>query len=754
MTGSDGDDPALPGRRSNLASARATRFLARGELADLTAAIDLLRTAVATAPEDRERAGYAANLGVALSTRYGHLGEGRDLDEAVSWLRRAVDALAAGYPDRVPALSGLGLALRTRYQRDGDGADLDAAVAALEEALAATSDRPDRAGFASNLSTVLRVRADAGGDPMDADRAVALARTAVELSPPDAASRPRYLSNLGAALSARGGADDLDEAVEAGREAVAMLGPHDPLGATVGANLGLALRRRYECVGDPADLEAVLVAYRTAARVVTAAPLPRAIAAREWGDAAAEFESHEEALDGYTAALDLLGQVTDRRLAPVDQQRGLARMGGLGSAAAATALDAGDPERALALLEQGRGVLLAQALDTRGESEALHTLHPELAERFVVLARRLNDPGWPSRRRLVAEWDDLLDDIRTRRGFERFLRTPSVAELVEAAGDGPVVAVNVAATRCDALVVVDGRVLTLPLPDLTYANVHDWAAAFLAAVHGDDPDRDATVATTLDWLRAAVVTPVLDRIRGRSFDRIWWMPTGPLAVLPLGAAADQTVPSTIPSLRALGHARGQASKGRGGTVVVAATRTTTDQPAQPDAGAEADEVAAGRPGDVLVLTGDQATVDAVRHALPRYADGHFACHAVVDPADPSRSGLVLADGTLTVREIQALENQGAGLAFLSACSTAFGGATLLDEAVHVAAAFQVAGYRHVIATMWPVGDLAARRFARLVYAALDGGAGPAEAVRRAVDRTREALPGRPSVWAAAVHFGP
>ena len=47
--------------------------------------------------------------------------------------------------------------------------------------------------------------------------------------------------------------------------------------------------------------------FTASARVVTAAPLPRAIAAREWGDAAAEFESHEEALDGYTAALDLLG---------------------------------------------------------------------------------------------------------------------------------------------------------------------------------------------------------------------------------------------------------------------------------------------------------------------------------------------------------------------------------------------------------------------------------------------------------------
>ncbi|WP_216651350.1 CHAT domain-containing protein [Actinomadura litoris] len=36
---------------------------------------------------------------------------------------------------------------------------------------------------------------------------------------------------------------------------------------------------------------------------------------------------------------------------------------------------------------------------------------------------------------------------------------------------------------------------------------------------------------------------------------------------------------------------------------------------------------------------------------------------------------------------------------------------LADEAIHLAAAFQLAGYRGVIGTLWPVADRPAVRFA-------------------------------------------
>jgi CHAT domain-containing protein len=45
----------------------------------------------------------------------------------------------------------------------------------------------------------------------------------------------------------------------------------------------------------------------------------------------------------------------------------------------------------------------------------------------------------------------------------------------------------------------------------------------------------------------------------------------------------------------------------------------------------------------------------------------------------------------------------AQLAFLSACQTARNPARdLLDEAIHLASAFQLAGYPHVVGTLWSV----------------------------------------------------
>ena len=66
------------------------------------------------------------------------------------------------------------------------------------------------------------------------------------------------------------------------------------------------------------------------------------------------------------------------------------------------------------------------------------------------------------------------------------------------------------------------------------------------------------------------------------------------------------------------------------------------------------------------------------------------------------------------------------LAFLSACDTAAGSVTLPDEAIHLAAAVQAAGYRHVVATLWQIGDDVAPSLTETVY----GPAGPGRAAGR------------------------
>ena len=138
---------------------------------------------------------------------------------------------------------------------------------------------------------------------------------------------------------------------------------------------------------------------------------------------------------------------------------------------------------------------------------------------------------------------------------------------------------------------------------------------------------------------------------------------------------------------------------------------------------------------------------------------HFACHGASNLSNPSASCLLLTDHTqrpLTVVDVARLRLDGAGLAFLSACSTARPGGRLTDEAIHLASAFQLAGYRHVIATLWPIGDQHAVDLAADIYTALTtvGDGDVAGAVHAAVRRMRRRWGwDTPSVWASHIHAG-
>lgn len=99
------------------------------------------------------------------------------------------------------------------------------------------------------------------------------------------------------------------------------------------------------------------------------------------------------------------------------------------------------------------------------------------------------------------------------------------------------------------------------------------------------------------------------------------------------------------------------------------------------------------------------------------------------------------------------------LAFLSACQTATGSTQAPDEAIHLAAAIQLLGYRHVIATLWSIYDSPAPDIADTVYAALTATGRPdanyaAHALHHAVTALRAKYPTEPLAWAPYLHTGP
>jgi len=177
---------------------------------------------------------------------------------------------------------------------------------------------------------------------------------------------------------------------------------------------------------------------------------------------------------------------------------------------------------------------------------------------------------------------------------------------------------------------------------------------------------------------------------------------------------------------------------------------TEGHPDLPGTVAEAAALRARYP-DTVSLADADATTDRVLAALDDAESAHFACHALHDAESPSRSGLMLHDGLLPVPRIGAARLAGE-LAYLSACSTAQGSWAHADEVVHVGSAFQLAGYRHVVGTLWPVDDGVAAAAARRFYE--QSAEAPAAALHRVVAELRARHPDRPDLWAPFIHSGP
>ncbi len=786
---------------SNLGLTQEILFVCNGGSVRLDEAIRLGREAVAvTSTDNAERALFMSRLGGSLRLRHDLTGDRSDLDEAIGLGRDAVAATPAGRPGRALFLSNLGIAYYARFERSREVADLDEAIRLGREAVAATpAHRRQRVERLSNLAVALLEHAEQTGNAPNLDEAIALFREAAALTPAGNPYRGGLLSNLGIALHARfkrtADRADIDEAVRVSRDAVSAAPTDQPGRAGFLLNLVGMLRDRYSLVEDQHDLDEAMGVARQVASLEMAPPRIRTMAALAWAQTAAHSRRWSSAADGFALAVAQLTRLAPRSLAREDQEHLLGDLVGIGSNAAACCVRAGQPARAVELFEQGRAVLLGQALDTRTDVTALADRHPHLASRFTSVLDELDhaaETSHPERRRqATAAFDALVDEIRSHAGFETFLSPPSVAQLASAASDGPIAMVTVSDYGCYALILTaDGVREPLQLPGLTFDVVTDQVLAFLttlddiaaAEAHGREwHQAQRRLDEILDWTWTTIAGPVLDDLgytghlqADQPWPRIWWCPTGILSLLPLHAAGrhgtrddpepatvvDRVISSYTPTVRALAYARrAPAAATRTDTRILAVSMPTTPHLPQGDLPGASKEVAQLRDRygqEVTVIAGLEATRDAVMARLPTARWAHFACHGEVDVDRPSTSRLLLHDHDtrpFTVADVIRLRLETAEFAYLSACSTARPGAFLLDEAIHLTSAFQLAGFRHVVGTLWPVSDTEAAAIAGDVYAAIDiSDCDIALAVHTAIRDARSRWD--VSSWASHIHSGP
>ncbi|KAJ8131834.1 hypothetical protein O1611_g1792 [Lasiodiplodia mahajangana] len=553
----------------NLNLLRIRRYAINGSLEELNEAIQDYKKALSAMDDKNEmRPGSLSNLGYLLCMRYERLGERDALEESIERCYTAVDATRDGDPQLTLRKSNLATCLAQKYVRTELLRDLGpvielgrAIIEAMPETLA------DRFKYLNNLGVWLSWSYMQTKEPAELDEGIAHIRNAIEQAPRDHVVRIDCLNNLCACLKMRYDRGeprwlvDLDDAIQYGQEAVAQLPSHHAMKTRNLRNLFGALKTKYEETHDDGIRNEVLGVVKQAVESEGSPPSHRLNFV--FDDAVPWLLAHNawEELSRITElAVSLLSNVSPRSLRQQDQQYLLRRYAGLASTAAAAALEAGKSgQDALRLLEHGRGTITSILLQNRRSISSLQRQHPNWAKKFEGLRDAL-DPPLPigsalvhatqsstsialspeDRYRTAEELNELLKKIRADDAFKNFLLPLTTLEMMSAARENQaIVVINIARFRCDAFLIQSNEVSIINLTGLTAKRVETEVKRFRDSRSRKDAFQ------VLEWLWAIAMEKILARLGadkpcfGRDYSewpRVYWVPTGPLRLLPIHAA--------------------------------------------------------------------------------------------------------------------------------------------------------------------------------------------------------------------------
>jgi tetratricopeptide (TPR) repeat protein len=202
------------------------------------------------------------------------------------------------------------------------------------------------------------------------------------------------------------------------------------------------------------------------------------------------------------------------------------------------------------------------------------------------------------------------------------------------------------------------------------------------------------------------------------------IPSGRLHAVPwslLPALRDRTV-TVAPSVSSWLRAKSTPKPRHDKVALVAGPGLETD-------GAEVHDVAARYPGANL-LTGDDATADNVLAALEGASLAHIAAHGTFRADNALFSSLRLADGELTVHDLERLHHPPHRLV-LSSCDSGLGAHAGADELLGLTNALIGLGTAGLLASVVPVNDVATVPLMVAVHGRLREGATLAQALHQA-----------------------
>lgn len=397
----------------------------------------------------------------------------------------------------------------------------------------------------------------------------------------------------------------------------------------------------------------------------------------------------------------------------------------------------------------------------------------------------------------ISKMDDVLAEIRTLPSYERFQLPPSAEELMAMAKDGPIVTFISSDARSDSIIITSSSITTLPLPDMVYDEIPDWFQSRVKPpsrksgkarkskwhLMMEYKERNERMREQLLWLWSVAVEPVLRELKFTdpvdiALPHIWWIGVGRLSMAPFHAAGDHSLNSSrntiscvissyTSTLKALSYSRERELELADAHLLLISMTKTPGERDLPDVEKEISGILEVTEGLISTEHLRSPSVGLVLDRLATSAILHFACHGVSDTKISSNSHLMLLDSSgtkadkLTVQDISQNNTRSSQLAYLSACSTAQNSvATMADQTIHIASGFQLAGFSHVLATLFPSETEVCKELAIDFYRSLFNGQNRdvghrkvSMAFHEAVKNARDKSPLLPSKWAPFIHLG-
>ena len=767
------DDDDLSAQLEVAARCLHERFRRDGALGDLDETVTHLRRARESAPADAELLpGVLGMLGTVLLDRFSALQDARDLQEATELLREAVRTTPAGSTPWENVLNDLAICLMTPGPEDETSPRIDECIRIYRGAVQRQTDPVERAISLNNLARALLTRYQDAGALGDVQESIELLRQALPDVPDGHRLEPTAWHNLAIALEGRymatGSPADLQDAREA-VERCCLVGLEVAPGETLEASL-------------------------------------------EWINHALEHSAWADACRAYELGHQAEGILLRNQLLTRSKRALLLKIGNLHPCAAYALARAGDLVGAVVALEQGNARLLTVAMEReRADLERVREHSPQLHRRCRDAAERLRSLEGLERaanrddakrtatvrvldlrdlvRRARGALEEAAVQIRALPGFEDFLAEPDLDEIAAAVQpDTAVVYVLTSVAGALALVVVsdpDGDVdastggqgvrveavwgdrlrearLLQALLGVEAGDTSGYAHAY-ALFEGApaDPEAQEVWCDALDHMTGllgeTLMGPVVERLERLGVRRAVLVATGYLSWLPLHAArlgdgqraVDRVILSWAPSAGVLPHLRHTAATSPASPLVaVQEPRPVTGGAPLASAAMEVEAVAAHF-DDARVLVHEQCTVERVLDALSGAGVAHFSCHGDFSVEEILTSGLIMSgDVVLSVEDLYDLHLEGARLATISACETGLVGGGSPDEAVGLPSALLQAGFAGVVASLWPVPDVATAMLMERFYVEWRGRElEPAEALRQAQRWLRDTTNGE-----KAAHF--